>query len=146
MLSFHPLKVAAVERIAEDAVCVTLAIPQLLREKFRFDAGQYVTVRRMIDGREERRTYSIVAASGVRCAANRRARAIWRTHVGGTRPTEYEPGDVLEVGTPMGRFRTSVDPARDPILCRIRGRQRHHPDIVARDGHSRPRARAAASR
>ena len=38
MLSFHPLKVAAIERIAEDAVCVTLAIPQLLREKFRFDA------------------------------------------------------------------------------------------------------------
>ena len=83
VLSFHPLKVAAVDRIAEDAVCVTLAIPQPLREKFRFDAGQYVTVRRMIDGREERRTYSIVAPPGCCCAAHRRARAIWRTHVEG---------------------------------------------------------------
>ena len=27
MLSFHPSKVASVDRIAEDAVCMTLAIP-----------------------------------------------------------------------------------------------------------------------
>ena len=27
MLSFHPLEVTSVERTAEDAVCVTLAIP-----------------------------------------------------------------------------------------------------------------------
>ena len=111
MLSFHALKVAAIERIAEDAVCVTLAIPQLLREKFRFDAGQYVTVRRMIDGREERRTYSIVAPPG--CAA---LRIGVREQFGGRMSRELangvRAGDVLEVGTPVGRFRTSVDPAR----------------------------------
>ena len=111
MLSFHPLKVAAIERIAEDAVCLTLAIPQLLREKFRFDAGQYVTVRRMIDGREERRTYSIVAPPG--CAA---LRIGVREQFGGRMSRELanrvRAGDVLEVGTPVGRFRTSVDPAR----------------------------------
>lgn len=111
MLSFHPLTVAAVDRIAEDAVCVSLAIPQLLREKFRFDAGQYVTVRRIIDGREERRTYSIVAPPG--CAA---LRIGVREQFGGRMSRELanrvRPGDVLEVGTPVGRFRTSVDPAR----------------------------------
>ena len=64
MLDFHPLRVAAVERVAEDAACVTVEIPSALRDAFAFHAGQYVTVRRMIEGREERRTYSIVTAPG----------------------------------------------------------------------------------
>jgi len=75
VLSFHPLEVSSVDRIAEDAVCMTLAIPPALRAQFHFDAGQYVTVRRFIDGREERRTYSIVTPPGssalrLGCASN----------------------------------------------------------------------------
>ena len=64
MLNFHPLKVTAVERVAEDATSVTVEIPSTLREAYAFHAGQYVTVRRTIEGREERRTYSIVTAPG----------------------------------------------------------------------------------
>ena len=64
MLNFHPLKVAAVERIAENAACVTLDIPPALRQAFAHRAGQYVTVRRKINEREERSTYSIVTAPG----------------------------------------------------------------------------------
>src|ERR1700722_18779545 len=63
-LSFHPLKVTAVERTAEDATCVTVEIPAALREAFAHHAGQYVTVRRTINERDERRTYSIVTAPG----------------------------------------------------------------------------------
>ena len=48
MLDFHPLKVRSVDRVAEDAACVTVEIPAALREAFAFHAGQYVTVRRMI--------------------------------------------------------------------------------------------------
>ena len=69
MYNFHPLKVTAVERVAEDAACVTVEIPAALRDAYAFHAGQYVTVRRMIEGREERRTYSIVTTPG--CAALR---------------------------------------------------------------------------
>jgi len=63
-LSFHPLKVTAVERAAEDATCVTVEVPAALRETFAHHAGQYVTVRRTINDRDERRTYSIVTAPG----------------------------------------------------------------------------------
>ena len=70
MLSFHPLKVIAVERAAEDAACVTVEVPSALRDAFAFRAGQYVTIRRMIDGREERRTYSIVTPPGPGWEAN----------------------------------------------------------------------------
>jgi ring-1,2-phenylacetyl-CoA epoxidase subunit PaaE len=111
VLSFHSLKVTSVERAAEDAVCVTLAIPPALRESFHFDAGQYVTVRRMIDGREERRTYSIVTAPGS-SALRLGVREQPGGRVSRELATRVRPGDTLDVGTPVGRFRTAVDPAR----------------------------------
>jgi ring-1,2-phenylacetyl-CoA epoxidase subunit PaaE len=111
MLKFHPLTVTAVERVAEDAVGISLAVPAALREDFAFHAGQYVTVRRGIAGREERRTYSVVTAPGgailklgVRVQSNGRM----SQELGAT----LHAGDVLDVGTPMGRFRTDIDPAR----------------------------------
>lgn len=111
MLRFHPLPVASVERVAEDAVCVTLAVPAALREEFAFQSGQYVTVRRMIDGREERRTYSIVTTPG-----GGTLRLGIRVQFGGRMSrdlaNELHPGDLLDIGTPGGRFRTQVDPQR----------------------------------
>jgi ring-1,2-phenylacetyl-CoA epoxidase subunit PaaE len=111
VLSFHSLEVIAADRIAEDAVCVRLAIPEALREHFTHDAGQYITVRRRIGDREERRTYSIVTPPGAAelCIGV-------REQSGGRMSRELasqlRAGDRLEVGTPMGRFRTAVDAAR----------------------------------
>jgi ring-1,2-phenylacetyl-CoA epoxidase subunit PaaE len=111
VLTFHPLEVTAVDRIAEDAVCVRLAVPDVLRGHFKHDAGQYVTLRRVIDGREERRTYSIVTPPG---AAELRIGV--REQTGGRMSrelaTRLSRGARLEVGTPMGRFRTAVDALR----------------------------------
>jgi ring-1,2-phenylacetyl-CoA epoxidase subunit PaaE len=110
-LSFHPLEVVSVERTAEDAVCLTLAVPPALRERFLHHAGQYVTVRRPIDGIEERRTYSIVTPPGGSVM-----RLGVREQTGGRMSGELarrlRAGDTLDVGTPVGRFRTAVDPAR----------------------------------
>ena len=110
MLDFHPLEVTAVDRIAEDAVCVRLALPESLRGHFKHDAGQYVTVRRRIGGQEERRTYSIVTPPG---AAELRIGV--REQTGGRMSRDLArlaPGERLEVGTPLGRFRTTVDASR----------------------------------
>jgi ring-1,2-phenylacetyl-CoA epoxidase subunit PaaE len=110
-LSFHPLKVTSVERAAEDATCVTVEVPAALRETFAHRAGQYVTVRRTIADRDERRTYSIVTPPGTNTL-----RLGIRTQTGGLMSgdlaSNLRPGDMLEVGTPMGRFRTDIDPVR----------------------------------
>jgi ring-1,2-phenylacetyl-CoA epoxidase subunit PaaE len=111
MYSFHPLKVAAVEPVADDAACVTVEIPSALREVFSHHAGQYVTVRRTIEGREERRTYSIVSAPGA-AALKLGIRLQTRGRMSGELAARLRAGDVLEVGTPMGRFRTAIDPER----------------------------------
>jgi ring-1,2-phenylacetyl-CoA epoxidase subunit PaaE len=101
-----------VERVAEDAACVTVEVPSALRETFAFHAGQYVTVRRMIAGREERRTYSIVTPPGggslklgIRLQTDGR--------MSGELGARLRPGDLLDVGTPMGRFRTSISAERE---------------------------------
>jgi ring-1,2-phenylacetyl-CoA epoxidase subunit PaaE len=111
MLEFHPLTVASVEKVADDAVCITLVVPPALQEEFAFHAGQYVPLRRTIDGKEERRTYSIVTAPGgtllklgVRVHANGR--------MSGELAGSLRAGESLEVGSPAGRFRTHIDPTR----------------------------------
>ena len=112
MLSFHALKVASVERIAEDAVCATLEVPPTLRDTFAFHAGQYVTVRRKIGDREERRTYSIVTAPGGN-TLKLGVRVQTGGRMSGEIATQLRAGDLLDVGTPMGRFRTSISAERE---------------------------------
>ncbi len=110
-LSFHPLKVIGVERAAEDATCVTVEVPTALRETFAHHAGQYVTVRRTLNERDERRTYSIVTAPGggvLKLGIRTQTGGL----VSGDIAANLRPGELLEVGTPMGRFRTAIDPER----------------------------------
>jgi ring-1,2-phenylacetyl-CoA epoxidase subunit PaaE len=141
-LSFHPLKVSSVERVADDATCVTVDIPAALRETFSHHAGQYVTVRRKINGREELRTYSIVTPPGG-SSLKLGVRVQTGGRVSGDIAANLRAGDTLEVGTPMGRFRTAIDPQRrfsyvafaagsgiTPILSLAT-------DILAKEPHSR---------
>lgn len=111
MPTFHALKVIAVERIAEDAVSLTLAVADVLRDQFKFAAGQYVPIRRIVDGREEQRTYSIAAAPGS-AALRLGVRVQPSGRVSRDLAHSLQAGDLLEVGRPLGRFRTSLDPER----------------------------------
>ncbi len=111
MFKFHPLKIRSIERVADDAVCVSLDVPASLCEDFKFHAGQYVTIRREINGREERRTYSIATAPGTgRLKLGIRV----QTHgiMSGEAANNMRPGEVLDVSTPIGRFKTEIDPGR----------------------------------
>jgi ring-1,2-phenylacetyl-CoA epoxidase subunit PaaE len=112
MLSFHPLKVASVERVAEDAACVTMEVPAALRDAFAFRAGQYVTVRRVIGEREERRTYSIVTPPG-HGVLKLGVRAQTGGRMSGELSNKLRAGDWLDVGTPMGRFHTAISAERE---------------------------------
>lgn len=106
--TFHELTVAAVEPLTDDAAAITFAVPHELTEVFDFAAGQSLTLRRVIDGVEHRRTYSICAAAGH--APRIGVRVIpdglfstWLVH-------DVRPGDVVEVQPPSGSFR--ADPAQ----------------------------------
>ncbi len=99
---FHPLTVARVDRLCDDAVAVTFEIPDSLADHYAFHAGQAVLVRRVVDGVEHRRHYSICAAPGdpIRIGV----RAIPDGVVSDWLVDEVVPGDKVEVQVPTGKF------------------------------------------
>ena len=58
---FHPLRVRAVQPDTPEAVVVSFDDPEELRPVFGFTQGQYLTLRKEIDGQDLRRSYSICA-------------------------------------------------------------------------------------
>ncbi|MFY1678036.1 MULTISPECIES: 2Fe-2S iron-sulfur cluster-binding protein [unclassified Streptomyces] len=109
MARFHRLRVAAVDRLTEDSVALTLAVPPEHTRDFRHVPGQHLTLRRFVGGREERRTYSICSpAPDPRAAAPELLRVGIRLVEGGSFSTyaakEIAVGDQLEAMPPAGRF------------------------------------------
>ena len=124
---FHPLTVAGVERLTDDAVAVTFHVPDDLREDYRFEPGQHLTLRATIDGEDVRQSYSI-------CLSRRQAERtgtlrVASARVAGGRMSNWlndslQVGDVLDVMTPLGSFTCATRP--DGI--------RHHLAIAAGSG------------
>lgn len=113
---FRPLDVLAVDRLTEDSVAVSFAVPPRLREEFDFSPGQHLTVRRHTEAAGEvRRSYSICSTP-----AELRDRGIVRIGVrevaGGAfslfAARELAAGSSVEVLAPLGHFTTALDPAR----------------------------------
>jgi ring-1,2-phenylacetyl-CoA epoxidase subunit PaaE len=105
---FHQLTVTRIERLTEDAVAVTLDVPDALRAAFRYVPGQHLTFRhRPGDGGELRRNYSICSP-----ATEPDGPSTLTVGVRGIEGGEFSAhvlnklaaGDTLEVLPPTGRF------------------------------------------
>lgn len=99
---FCTLQVARVDRLCADAVAVTFDVPDSLAEWFGFVPGQSLTLRRFVDGREERRSYSICAPVGA--APRIGVREVPGGMFSSWLVNEVVPGDEIEVLPPSGRF------------------------------------------
>lgn len=108
MLTFHPLEVRNRTQAAEDAVCLTFSIPEALREAYRFEAGQHLAVRAVVGGRELRRTYSIVSPAAGELRIGVRVQGEMSRYLA----HGLGVGEPLDVLTPNGRFRPSLEPER----------------------------------
>jgi len=102
-LHFHPLTVAAVEPDTDDAVVVRFDVPAALRDTFAFEAGQYLTLRAIVNGEDLRRSYSICAGAdeGVLRVGVRRVQG---GVFSGWVHEHLKAGDTIEVFPPQGRF------------------------------------------
>lgn len=105
---FHPLTVADVERLCDDAVAVTFDVPDSLADTFAFRAGQYLTLRLRTAAGEERRSYSICAPVGAspRVGVRRVAGGLFSEWL----VDRLEIGHEVEVGPPAGSFTPQLEP------------------------------------
>lgn len=111
---FHTLTVADVDRLCSDAVAVTFAVPPELAAAYEFRAGQSLTLRRTVDGREERRSYSICAAEGdaLRIGVREVPGGLFSTWL----VREVRPGDEIEVSAPTGTFSPGTRAGRHVLI------------------------------
>ncbi|MEV4758170.1 1,2-phenylacetyl-CoA epoxidase subunit PaaE [Micromonospora sp. NPDC049559] len=126
---FHPLPVAAVDRLTDDAIAITFAVPAELRDSFAFRAGQHLTVR-LLDpdgGPDVRRSYSICSTPAELAGYGRLRIGVKEIPGGafsGYAAGRLRAGDTVDVLPPLGTFTTAFDP----------GRSRHYGALVAGSG------------
>ena len=99
---FHLLRIKEVRPETAECVSVSFDIPELLQETFQFLPGQYLTLRKTIDGKEVRRSDSICSAPGdeLRVAVKKVDQGKFSGYVN----TGLKAGDELEVMPPLGKF------------------------------------------
>lgn len=124
---FHGLRVSDVQRLTDDAVAVSFALPPELSEAFAFTPGQHLTLRASIDGEDVRRSYSI-------CRSPRDVHRLGELRVAAARVEggamsnwlndDVAVGDEIQVMEPMGDFAT-------PLSARS---GRHHVAFAAGSG------------
>ena len=111
---FHPLTVAKVEELTDDAVAVTFDVPEELAGDYAFRPGQALTLRRVVGDRDERRSYSICAPMGAAPRVGVREVpgglfSSWLVH-------EVRPGDTIEVLPPSGTFTADLSVPGDHVF------------------------------
>jgi ring-1,2-phenylacetyl-CoA epoxidase subunit PaaE len=103
MAHFHSLTVQKIKPLTPNSVAITFAIPKDLIQTFAFTAGQYITIKKEIKGKELRRAYSI--SSSPKCEGI--TIGVKKVDKGGFSDfahNKLKVGDVLEVMPPEGRF------------------------------------------
>ncbi|HLO83146.1 MAG TPA: 1,2-phenylacetyl-CoA epoxidase subunit PaaE [Chitinophagaceae bacterium] len=108
-LHFHTLTIKDIRKETEDCISVSFDIPESLEESFRFEQGQNITVRKVIDGEELRRNYSICTSPNdqeLRVAIKAMPFGRFSTWAN----AGLKKGDTLEVMPPTGKFNTRLDP------------------------------------
>lgn len=114
--TFHPLPVIGLDRLTDEAVAITFAVPPALRPLYTFRAGQHLTVRLPAsDGSDVRRSYSI-CSTYTELTAHGTVRIGVKEVPGGAFSSfavrALKSGDTVDVLPPLGHFGTDFAPDR----------------------------------
>lgn len=103
MSLFHKLTIRDIRQETPDCVSIAFEIPASLEERYRFQAGQNVTLRAIVEGEELRRSYSICSSpldQELRIAVKKIGSGRFSGHANQV----LQPGDAIDVMPPSGRF------------------------------------------
>jgi ring-1,2-phenylacetyl-CoA epoxidase subunit PaaE len=111
MAQFNTLNIKSITKETAKAVTLSFVIPSHLKNDYHFKAGQYVTLKTIINGEEIRRDYSICTSpnSGeLKVAVKAVENGVFSNFATNT----LEVGDTLDVATPQGRFVFEADSSK----------------------------------
>ena len=111
MIHFHSLRVKKVEKETDECVSIEFEMPQELKEVFRFKQGQNLTIKKIFNGEELRRNYSICTSpfdDKLKVAVKKTEGGVFSTWAN----EQLKAGDVLEVLPPTGKFYTELQPTQ----------------------------------
>ena len=100
---FRPLTIQNIRNETTDCFSVSFLIPDQWKEEFQFNAGQNVTLRTNIGGREVRRSYSICSSpfeNELRVAIKKAEEGLFSSHA----HEHFRESQVLDVLAPTGNF------------------------------------------
>ena len=109
MIHFHSLRVQKVEKETDDCVSITFEVPEEVKDTFQFKQGQTLTVRKIFNGEELRRNYSICSSpfeNKLQVAVKKVEGGVFSTCAN----EDLKSGDALEVMPPTGKFYTELNP------------------------------------
>lgn len=107
---FHRLKVADVRQETEDCVSVSFEVSD--PKTFSFVPGQYLTLKKEINGEDLRRSYSICSSpieNELRIAVKKVPQGRFSTWA----TTKLKVNDTIEVMPPMGSFTLGASPLKE---------------------------------
>ena len=104
MSRFHSLKVSRVQRETPQAVSVTFDLPSELSEAFRFEPGQYTTLRLEIGGEQLNRSYSFCSAPALSEPLTIAVKEVFQGKASGFINRSLREGMSIQLMEPMGNF------------------------------------------
>jgi ring-1,2-phenylacetyl-CoA epoxidase subunit PaaE len=105
---FHSLQIKNIRKETKSCVSISFEIPNELQPDFRYQSGQYLTLRSQINNEDVRRSYSLCSSPSDhewRVAIKQVENGIFSTYA----VNELKEGDVLDVMNPMGNFKLETD-------------------------------------
>ena len=111
MIHFHSLRVKKIEKETEECVSIEFVVPQELRDIFQFKQGQNLTIKKVFNGEELRRSYSICTSpfdNKLKVAVKKAEGGIFSTWAN----EELKTDDYLDVLPPTGKFYTELNPSQ----------------------------------
>lgn len=108
MADFYQIKVTDVYKETKNTVVVEFDIPVHLHNNFKFIQGQHITLRKIINDEDVRRTYSLCTSpieNQWKVAIKQIPGGVFSTYAN----EELKPGDSLEIMEPTGNFYVDVE-------------------------------------
>jgi ring-1,2-phenylacetyl-CoA epoxidase subunit PaaE len=111
MIHFHSLRIKTIDKETDDCVSVGFDIPMDLKEVFSFKQGQSITIRKIMNGEEQRRNYSICSSpldGELKVAIKKVDGGLFSTYAN----EQMQAGEFIDVMPAVGNFYTPLDPSQ----------------------------------